>query len=111
MSAGRTQTPHRHILIGNEFVNVTASVISASVVIQLFGTDSKPYNLLIMVPVLLLFGEIIPKALAIKNIAFASSESRPIELFARCITPIRWIARHASEFFISNDCRKRALQR
>lgn len=90
------------ILIGNEFVNVTASVISAAMVIQLFGPDSKLYNLLIMVPILLLFGEITPKTLAIKNnMAFASAECRPIELFARYITPIRWIVRHISEFFIS----------
>jgi CBS domain containing-hemolysin-like protein len=82
------------ILIGNEFVNVAASVISAAIVIQLLGAENKFVNLFIMVPILLLFGEITPKTLAIRNnIAFASLQSRPIEFFARTIKPLRWAVR------------------
>lgn len=82
------------ILIGNEFVNVAASVISAAIVIQLLGAENKFVNLFIMVPILLLFGEITPKTLAIRNnIAFASLQSRPIEFFARTIKPLRWTVR------------------
>ncbi len=88
------------ILIGNEFVNVAASVISATMVIQLFGAENKLFNLFIMVPVLLLIGEITPKTLAVRNnVAFASFESRPIDIFARMITPIRWAVRGISEWF------------
>jgi CBS domain containing-hemolysin-like protein len=46
------------ILIGNEFVNVAASVISAAIVTRFLGADSKLVNLLIMIPILLLVGEI-----------------------------------------------------
>jgi putative hemolysin len=82
------------ILIGNEFVNVAASVISAAIVIQLLGAENKFVNLFIMVPILLLFGEITPKTLAIRNnVAFASLQSRPIDLFARAIKPLRWVVR------------------
>jgi magnesium and cobalt exporter, CNNM family len=82
------------ILIGNEFVNVAASVISAAIVIQLLGAENKFVNLFIMVPILLLFGEITPKTLAIRNnCAFASLQSRPIEFFARAIKPLRWTVR------------------
>ncbi len=82
------------ILIGNEFVNVAASVISAAVVIELLGADSKLFNLLIMIPILLLFGEITPKTLAIRNnVAFATVQSRPIETFAVLIKPLRWVVR------------------
>jgi CBS domain containing-hemolysin-like protein len=82
------------ILIGNEFVNVAASVISAAIVIQLLGAENKFINLFIMVPILLLFGEITPKTLAIRNnVAFASLQSRPIEFFANLIAPLRWIVR------------------
>ena len=35
------------ILIGNEFVNVAASVISAAIVIQLLGAENKLVNLFI----------------------------------------------------------------
>jgi CBS domain containing-hemolysin-like protein len=82
------------ILIGNEFVNVAASVISAALVIELLGADSKLFNLLIMIPILLLFGEITPKTLAIRhNVAFATTQSRLIELFAVVIAPLRWVVR------------------
>jgi putative hemolysin len=90
------------ILIGNEFVNVAASVISAAVIIKLFGAENDMLNLLVMVPILLLFGEITPKVLAIRNnMAFASFQARPIHLFARLITPLREVIRQVAEFFIT----------
>jgi len=88
------------ILIGNEFVNVAASVISAAIVIQLFGAENKMVNLFIMVPILLLVGEITPKTMAIRNnMAFATAQSRYIDLFARLITPLRWLVRIVAEWF------------
>ena len=82
------------ILIGNEFVNVAASVISAAIVIRLFGAENKLINLAIMVPILLLFGEITPKTLAIRNnITFATFQCRPIQTFAVFIKPLRWLVR------------------
>ena len=88
------------ILIGNEFVNVAASTISAAVVIQLLGAENKLLNLFIMVPILLLVGEITPKTLAIRNnVAFASFQAAPIDFFARMIMPLRWIVRLVSDWF------------
>ena len=90
------------ILIGNEFVNVSASVISAAMVIHVFGAENEMVNLLVMVPILLLFGEITPKVLAIRNnVAFATVESRPIDIFARLITPLREVIRFVADFFIT----------
>ena len=90
------------ILIGNELVNITASVISAAVVIKLLGADSKWLNVFVMVPLLLLFGEITPKTLAIRNnVAFASFQCRPIDLFAALITPVRRIVRWMADYFIT----------
>jgi len=90
------------ILIGNELVNVTASVISAAIVIRVLGAENKWINLLIMVPLLLLLGEITPKVLAIRhNISFASFESRPIEFFARMIRPVRFVVRHVADWIIT----------
>ncbi|MGI9451496.1 MAG: hemolysin family protein [Geminicoccaceae bacterium] len=88
------------ILIGNEFVNVAASVISAAIVIRLLGADSKLINLLIMVPILLLVGEITPKTLAIRNnVAFATFQAVSIEFFAKLITPLRALIRWIADFF------------
>jgi len=90
------------ILIGNELVNVAASVISAAVIIHLLGAENKWLNIFVMVPVLLLIGEITPKTLAIRNnVAFASIECRPVQLFAKLITPVRWLVRLVSEYFIT----------
>jgi putative hemolysin len=90
------------LLIGNELVNVSASVISATIVIQVLGEEYKWVNVFVMVPVLLLFGEITPKTLAIRNnVAFASAESRPIEFFARMVKPLRVLVRTVSEWFIT----------
>jgi putative hemolysin len=87
------------ILIGNEFVNVAASVISAAIVIQLLGAENKYVNLFIMVPVLLLVGEITPKTLAIRNnVAFASFQSYYIALFAHLISPLRWLVRLVADW-------------
>jgi CBS domain containing-hemolysin-like protein len=90
------------ILIGNELVNVSASAISAAVVIQLLGAESMWVNLAIMVPILLLVGEIVPKTLAVRNnIAFAGFESRPIEFFAALVKPVRWLIRKVADRFIT----------
>lgn len=90
------------ILIGNELVNVSASVLSASVIIRLFGADLKWVNVLVMVPILLLFGEIAPKSFAIRhNVGFATVQCVFIERFAQVIAPIRWAVRRVSDVFIT----------
>jgi putative hemolysin len=90
------------LLIGNELVNVTASVISAAIVIRLLGAENKWINLFIMVPLLLLVGEITPKVLAIRhNVAFAGIQSRPIEFFARLIKPLRLVVRNIADWLIT----------
>ena len=90
------------IIIGNDLVNVSAAMISATIVIQLLSEEYKWINLFIMVPILLLVGEVTPKTLAIRNnVAFASAESRPIEFFARMVKPLRVLVRTVSEWFIT----------
>ena len=90
------------ILIGNEFVNVTASVISAAVIIQLYGAESKYINLFVMIPILLLVGEITPKTLAIKNnVVFATHQSVFIDKFAWLITPLRTVVRFVADKLIT----------
>lgn len=90
------------ILIGNELVNITASVLSAAVVIQIFGADLKWINVFVMVPLLLLFGEITPKSLAIRhNVRFATVQCVFLDKFAQLISPLRWVVRKISDFFIT----------
>ncbi|MBF0380502.1 MAG: HlyC/CorC family transporter [Magnetococcales bacterium] len=87
------------ILIGNELVNVSASVISATLVMQLMGGEEKWWvNIFIMLPILLLFGEITPKTLAMKhNVRFASTVTPFLEIFAKYITPLRIAIRYIAD--------------
>lgn len=87
------------ILIGNELVNVSASVISASLVFHFLGGEDKWWvNIFIMLPILLLIGEITPKTIAIKtNVLFATRVTRPLESFAQAITPLRVVVRFLAD--------------
>jgi putative hemolysin len=87
------------ILIGNELVNVSASVISASLVIQLMGGEDKWWvNIFIMLPILLLFGEITPKTIALKsNVLFATKVTPFLEMFATAISPLRVVIRFVAD--------------
>jgi len=90
------------ILIGNELVNISATVLSAVIIVRLVGAELSWINVFVMVPVLLLFGEVTPKTLAIgHNVGFASFQSVLIDRFARLIGPVRWVVRRVSEFFIT----------
>jgi putative hemolysin len=90
------------ILIGTEFVNVTASALSTGLVIQFFGPDKEWLNIFIMLPVLLLLCDIVPKTLAIRhNARFAVFQAPYVDLFARVVSPLRWILRRISDWIIT----------
>ncbi|MFQ5847612.1 MAG: hemolysin family protein [Candidatus Methylomirabilales bacterium] len=80
------------ILIGNELVNVTASVTMTSFVFYLWGPHHAWLSVLLMLPLILIFGELSPKM-----VAFAYSEpvsrfvARPLTFFSFLITPVRGV--------------------
>ena len=55
------------ILLGNNVVNITASALATSVMIQLFGENGVIYATLAVTTLVLIFGEILPKTYAINN--------------------------------------------
>jgi len=90
------------LLIGNELANVSTSAISAIIIAQLWGAENIYFNLVIVLPILLIFGEIVPKTLAISNnMSFAKAEVPIIKVFYTLILPIRNIVRWISEKIIS----------
>jgi putative hemolysin len=102
------------ILLGNEFVNISISSISAAIIIHLLGRENLWMNIVIVLPILLLFGEITPKTIAIKNSErFALFVAEPLTCFSRIITPIRWLIRTISDrivnLFISDSSRTGSL--
>lgn len=55
------------LLVGNNIVNVTASVLATAILVQLLGPQRGPlYTILIMTFLILIFGEITPKTFAAK---------------------------------------------
>lgn len=88
------------LLIGNEFINVLLSTVTAGLVLALFP-DHPWLNVLIVTPLLLVFGEVLPKTLALRfNRRFAAVVARPLLLFARLVTPMRWVLTRIADAFL-----------
>ncbi|MFQ5692332.1 MAG: hemolysin family protein [Nitrospinota bacterium] len=86
------------ILIGNESANLAASAIVASLVITFLGEGYKWAAVLVMTPILMVFGEIAPKSLALRRPETVSRwVARPVAAFSVVVTPLRWVFRQASD--------------
>lgn len=55
------------ILLGNNTVNILASVIATSVFIRLFGNSGLVYATILMTSLVIVFAEVLPKTYAIKS--------------------------------------------
>jgi len=93
------------ILFGNELVNVAFSIVVASVIYDLLGdTDWKLSTLIsicIAVPLVLIFGEIVPKNVAVR---FPRSLTTilvyPVSLFSKMIFPLRFLLTKFADFMV-----------
>ena len=84
------------ILSGNELVNIAAAANMAGILLSLYSADKVVViNLAVMVPMLLLFGEVTPKTIAVSNPLRYSSRivARPMWFWIRLIAPVRWAIR------------------
>jgi putative hemolysin len=80
--------------VGNECINITASALAASLCISFLGNQGKWIAIAIMTPLILLFGEVLPKTIAVSNSEnFSLWVAKPISIFSRAIFPVRWIIR------------------
>ena len=84
------------ILTGNELVNVAAAANMTFILFSLYEPEKVVLiNLLVMVPLMLLLGEVTPKTVAVSNPVRYSTRvvARPLWLWIRFIAPIRWAIR------------------
>jgi len=84
------------ILCGNELINIAATVNMTGVLLALYGAERAGLiSMLVMVPLLLLFGEITPKTIAVSYPVQVCTRiiSTPMSLWVRLITPLRWAVR------------------
>ena len=56
------------ILTGNELINIAATINAAGILMTLYGEDRAGWiSIIVMVPLVLLFGEMTPKTIAVSN--------------------------------------------
>ncbi|MEE8219438.1 MAG: hemolysin family protein [bacterium] len=78
------------LLVGNEFVNVSISILVAATALSAFGPPGKFYAMVLTTLLLLLVGEVIPKTYAVhRPEAHARLVARPLIAFQWLITPVR----------------------
>lgn len=77
------------ILLGNNLVNIAASMITGQLFERLFGGNSVLWATLVMTILVLVFAEVLPKTYALSNPdRFALTVSRPISIVVRVFAPI-----------------------
>ena len=77
------------ILIGNMFVNISASSLATYLAIKTFGNIGMGIASGIMIFTILVFGEIVPKSLAVVNAEKISKRvARPIEIISTGLFPL-----------------------
>ena len=92
------------ILLGNNLVNIAASMIAGQLFVQLLGEGSVWLATLVMTLMVLIFAEVLPKTYALSNPErFALTVSRPIMIVVRVFAPVvgavQWVVRGVLRLF------------
>lgn len=88
------------ILLGNELVNIAAAANMAGILVTLYGVEYAGWiNIFIMVPLLLLLGEVTPKTIAVSNPVTISSRfvAHPMSVWVNLVSPLRWMVRGVAD--------------
>ncbi len=88
------------LLCGNELVNVAATANLAGILVRLYGAERAGWiNVAVMFPLLLLFGEVTPKIIAVSHPLRISSGlvAAPLHVWAKIIAPLRAAVRAVAE--------------
>jgi putative hemolysin len=88
------------ILCGNELVNVAAAANMTGILVVLYGDERAGWiNILLMVPLLLMLGEVTPKTIAVSHPVGASTRvvAGPMDLWVKLVAPLRWLMRGVAE--------------
>jgi putative hemolysin len=88
------------ILCGNELVNIAAAANMTGMLVALYSVERAGWiSVLIMVPMLLLFGEVTPKTISVSNPVRVSTGmvATPMSLWVRMIAPLVWVIRSIAD--------------
>ncbi len=92
------------LLLGNNLVNIMASALATSLLIQLFGNAGVVYATIAMTLLVLLFSEIIPKTYAFRNANQAALAVAPVvrivvSVFHPPVLALLWLVRGIFRLF------------
>ncbi len=92
------------LLLGNNLVNILASALTTSVMIQLFDEAGVVYATLVMTMLILVFAEVLPKTYALHHADSMSMRIAPIIrvvvlVFAPVTETVTWIVRSCLKLF------------
>ena len=80
------------ILVGNNLVNIAASVFATAFFVRFYGDHGELLTILILTPVILIFAEVCPKTFAARNPERVSFwVVRPIKLIMVLLGPVVWL--------------------
>ena len=88
------------ILCGNELVNIASAANMAGLLVVFYGPERAGIvTVLVMIPLLLLLGEVTPKTIAVSSPVTVSTRivAAPMTLWVRLVTPLVWAIRGASD--------------
>lgn len=92
------------ILLGNELANVAIAITGTALVTLVFtvGTVAETFiSIAIVTPLVLIFGEILPKNLALRYAStYAQIAIVPLRLFAHAVMPIRVVLTKVADVFV-----------
>ena len=106
------------ILCGNELVNIAAAANMTAILVEFLGVETAAVGAtFVMIPLILLFGEVTPKSLAVSNPVWASTRivAKPLSLWVRIVAPLAYVVRYIAErtttLFIGPEREKENLLR
>lgn len=88
------------VLCGNELINVAAAANMAAILVSVYGPEAARWiNILVMVPLLLLLGEVTPKTIAVNDPVRYSTRvvAGPLNAWVWLVTPLRVVIRFVSD--------------
>ena len=88
------------ILCGNELVNIAAAANMTGILVSLYGVERAGLiSVLVMVPLVLLFGEVTPKTIAVSDPVRITTGvvARPMNLWVRIVAPLVWVIRGVAD--------------
>ena len=90
------------VLLGNNLVNILASALTTSLMIEMFGNEGVVYATAIMTVLVVIYGEILPKTYALLHSSAAALKCAGVMyVLMRLFWPFNW----AIEFFVTGALR------